>query len=177
VNLDRIHRAIDASGVETYIFERAAFLLLELVLLALGALPVVTDLRSGIFVAGVGILRLTEAEVRREEASVMGRHRERGGISELPEHKRKRAAWRARMLERMSWYWPSLVLFALAAASRSYGAALWVGLGSVLVRAAWARLVMPAWRRSRIAWRKRQERVQRVQALAHRMASRAGEPS
>lgn len=151
--IDFIHRHIDRTKRPTYIYERAAFLLVEVALLVACAVPVVTSVRAAALAILVGALRLHEAELRREDASVTGRHAERGGVSPLPAAKEAQAQRRARALELVSWAWPSLTTVLLAADQRTPAAAWMVAVLAALVRAAWARLVMPAWRRSRVAWR------------------------
>ncbi len=151
--IDFLHRWIDRSTRPTYVYERAVFLGLEVALLVACAVPVATSVRAVALAILVGALRLHEAELRREDGSVMGRHTERGGVLPLPEHKHARARQRANALEIVSWAWPSLTTVLLAADQRTPFVAWTVALGAGLVRAAWSRAVMPAWRRSRVAWR------------------------
>jgi hypothetical protein len=153
MSLASIHRFIDARQWPTYRYEQLAALGLEAMLLYACALPVATDWRGRIVLTLVGILRGIETEARREEASVMGRHAERGGVLPLPGHKVARAAARARLLEIVSWIWPGLILIALAVEARQITMATLLAIGAGLVRAAWSRWTMPAWRRSRVAWR------------------------
>lgn len=147
-----IHRFIDASGRPTYVYERRAFLLLEAVLLAACALPVVTGWRSAATYALAALLRLAEAELKREDASVAGRHAERGGVSPLPPEKAARAARRSRALEVVGWLWPVLLAAAGAAEAGTLTLAAGAGLWATLCRWFWARRVLPAWRTSRVAW-------------------------
>lgn len=151
--IDFIHRHLDRSPRPTYAYERAGFLLVEGLLLVVCAVPVVTSTRAALLAIVVGALRLHEAELRREDASVVGRHAERGGISPLPAHKEARARQRANALEIISWAWPSLTTVLLAVDQPTPIAACAVALVAGIARATWSRAVMPAWRRSRVAWR------------------------
>jgi len=151
--IDIIHRYLDRQARPTYVYERAAALGLEAVLLTACALPVAVGWRSRAILLVVGVLRGIETEARREEASVWGRHEEQGGVLPLPSHKLARAAARARLLEVVSWVWPGLTTLALAAEAGPITTTAIAAIGATLVRAAWGRMIMPRWRSSRVAWR------------------------
>ncbi len=147
-----VHKCLDKSSRKTFEYERAANFLLELVLLVVGALPIVTGIRSGLAYGLVAALRLYETELRREDASVAGRHAERGGVLPLPSEKVTRAAQRTKTLAVVTWIWPGLAAIVQAAESKLFGVVLLVSVGTTLVRVAWGRVLMPAWRGSRLAW-------------------------
>lgn len=147
-----IHKYLDKSRRKTFEYERAANFILEIVLLVVGALPVVTSIRSGLAYGLIAILRLYETEIRREDASVAGRHAERGGVLPLPSEKVARAEQRAKTLAVVTWVWPGLAAIVQAAESRLWGVVFLVSLGATLVRVLWGRVIMPAWRKSRIEW-------------------------
>jgi hypothetical protein len=149
------HRLLDRSTRPTYVYERAAGLLVELLLLAGCAAVSVTGWRSGLAAGVVAALRLYDYELRRADSSVATRQREAGAVGPLPEHKRAAAAARARASAIVAWTWPGLTMFVGAAEARTVSAAMLAGLGATLIRVAWGTRVMPAWRRSRVAWRAR----------------------
>ena len=157
--LGAINRALDRARAPTYVFERAATLAIETALLIAGAVATVRSLPEGIAAAIVAGLQLTATELRREEASVAARHRERGAITilPLPLHKQARALERAKALKIITWFWPSAIMVVAAAPSGRVAWPALVATIAALVRAAWSELVMPLWRRSRVLWRARQQ--------------------
>jgi hypothetical protein len=151
--IETIHRRLDRRARPTFVYERAATLLLEVVLLIACAVAAVTGWRSLIAAGLVGVLRLYETELRREDASVLGRHKERGGVSPLPPEKVARAAHRERSLEVVTWLWPGLTSLVMAAEAGPITVTAIAAISATLVRATWGRVVMPRWRASRVAWR------------------------
>ena len=151
--IDTIHHHLDRQTRPTFVYERAATLALEVMLLVACALPAVTGWRSCIAAGLVGVLRLYETELRREDASVLGRHKERGGVSALPAEKVARAGHRERALEVVTWVWPGMTALVMAAEVGPIIATAIAAIGATLVRAAWGRMIMPRWRASRVAWR------------------------
>ncbi len=163
-----IHKYLDKSRRKTFEYERAANFLLEFVLLVVGALPIVTSVRSGLAYGLVAVLRLYETELRREDASVAGRHAERGGVLPLPSEKVARAEQRTKTLALVTWIWPGLAALVQAAESKLFGVVLLVSVGTTLVRVAWGRVLMPAWRKSRVEWktvREAEKPKQRAESL------------
>lgn len=155
--MQRIHQFLDASKRRTYVYERAAFLALEVALLVACAVPTIVGWRSGVAALIVGCLRLYEAELRREEASVTGRHKELGGVADLPPEKVARAASRTRALEVVGWLWPILTTMVASADAGRLSAGAALGVGATIVRWVWSRRIMPRWRASRLAWRMSKE--------------------
>lgn len=149
----RVHQWIDNTGKDTWVYEERVLLPIELALLILAAIPVVTGPRSAIANAIIISLRLFEAYWRREDGAVFGRHKEGGGVAPLPERKRARAEYRAKMLTIVTWIWPGLATMVQAAETKRLTAALCVGLVVTLVRAVIGAKLFPAWRASRIEWK------------------------
>lgn len=154
--MNALHRWLDRSARPTFAYERVTTLVVETLLLVLCAIPGVTGLRSAVAASLIGVLRLVETELQREEASVMGRHIEQGGVSALPPAKEARAATRRKTMELVAWTWPALTLMLQAAERGRGGIALLIAIGATLLRVAWYRRAMPWWRRSRVAWRSAQ---------------------
>lgn len=156
MTLAPIHRFLDRSSWKTYAYERLVSLLFEAVLLLVCALPLVRSWRSALAQIAILILQLHASEVRRELASIDGRHAEAGGVSPLPEAKAALRAKLERHLDLVSWVWPGLAAAVTAVESRSVALGAVLGLLATLARVAWGRALFPAWRRSRLAWRAEQ---------------------
>lgn len=167
--LDWIHRYLDKSSRKTFEYERAANFVLEFVLLAVAAFPIVTSLRSAFAYSLIAALRLFETELRREDASVSGRHAEHGGVLPLPSQKARRAEQRTKILAVVTWVWPGLAAVVQAAESKQWGVVFWVSVGTTLVRVIWGRIIMPTWRKSRVEWQ-----MQRKQSMANSLAAILG---
>jgi hypothetical protein len=150
-----IHALIDRSGLSTWVWERRVRILLETILLIACAAPVVTGWRSLVAQALVGALRLHQAETGREKASILGRAKEAGLVTEpcLPYPKRNRLRALDACDALITWVWPVLVPIVSAAETSSFNMALVAGILATLARVAFDKLVMPAWRKSRLEWR------------------------
>lgn len=151
-----IHAFIDRSGIPTWVWERRVRILLETLLLIACAAPVVTGWRSFVAQVLVGALRLHQAENGREKASILGRAKEAGLVTEPDLHEHKKA--RVRILDArdtlITWIWPVLVPIVSAAETSTFNSALAAGILSTLARVAFDKLAIPAWRESRLDWRK-----------------------
>lgn len=169
--MDRIHKWLDSridrrgKPIETNVYERRAVWVREIILLGatLAASLSFSDLRSWIpaliGAAGAAI----QTEDRRCKGSVGGRHAEAGHTA-LPLPPKKRAildgiAWRESFF---LWFWPLLSTLLAASYARSVSAALVVALVAGYVRAAWETRWYPAWRASRVAWKRARPTLSRI---------------
>ena len=157
--MNSIHRFIDRSGLPTFVLERRVRILLETILLVACAVPVITGWRSLVAQVLVGALRLHQAENGREKASIIGRAKESGLFLE-PSTLAREKVKRLLVLENrdaiMTWTWPVLVPIVSAAETSAFTLALAIGILATLARAGFDKLAMPAWRKSRLKWRKNQ---------------------
>jgi hypothetical protein len=153
--MNSLHRFIDHSGLPTFVWERRVRILLETILLIGCAAPVITGWRSLLAQVLVGALRLHQAENGREKASIIGRAKESGLATEPDLIFSKRA--RIRILENrdalITWTWPVLVPIVSASETWAFTWALVIGILATLARAGFDKLAMPAWRKSRLAWK------------------------
>lgn len=151
-----IHAFIDRSGLPTWVWERRVRVLLETLLLVVCAAPVVTGWRSFMAQALVGTLRLHQAENGREKASILGRYTELNDgepHSNLTLHKQARIKILDARDALITWIWPVLVPIVSAAETSTFNLALVVGILATLARVAHDKLVIPAWRKSRLEHR------------------------
>lgn len=159
MNLSSIHRFLDARpNIETNVYERRMVWLRELLLLAatLGASLSFQDLRSWIPALVAAFGAAVQCEDRRCIASVGGRHVEAGNEAPpLPEHKAKIVAAAKAREPFFVWGWPLLSALVAAGYARSVTAALVVALVAGYIRSAYDSKWYPAWRRSRVKWRKK----------------------
>lgn len=157
--MNSIHRFIDRSGLPTFVWERRVRILLETILIVVCAAPVVTGWRSLVAQALVGALRLHQAENGREKASIIGRAKESGLFLEpttLAREKVKRLLVLENRDAIITWAWPVIVPIVSAAETSAFTLALAIGILATLTRVGFDKLAIPAWRKSRLEWRKRQ---------------------
>jgi hypothetical protein len=151
-----IHAFIDRSGLSTWVWERRVRILLETILLIACAAPVVTGWRSLVAQALVGALRLHQAENGREKSSFVSRHNETRCVDVylvFPPEKRERLRVIDARDAIIAWTWPVVVPIVSAAETSAFNLALVAGILATLVRVAFDKLAMPAWRKSRLEWR------------------------
>lgn len=150
------HSFLDRSSVPTWKYERAVRVTMETILLVVCAAPVVTGWRSLLAQIIVGALRLHQAEVGREKASIMSRPKEQGLIAEpmLIFSKRQRIAVLDAREAIIAWVWPVLVPLVSVAETNAWTWALQFGFFATLIRVGFDKWVMPRWRASRVEWRK-----------------------
>jgi hypothetical protein len=152
-----VHRFLDARG-ETWHYEIATRLALEVLLLALCALRSVTSWRSAVAQVVIGLVRLTEVWVTHQGRSVQGRAKEEGLIVDWTALRPNKAKV-LRQLEAAErwgyWLWPTLVPMAQAWEAGSVALALALNTIATLARRGFDRKTLPAWRKSRITWRER----------------------
>lgn len=158
-----IHRLIDRAearfGIRTHHFEAAHRVLFEVFLLALCAVPGVSGWRSALAALLVNALRLRAAETGRRKASILGRAKEAGLVVD-PDLAPYKLAQLREIEEEEAWHtwaWPGLAMVVAAAEMRSFTAALVLGAGATLARAWYDKRALPAWRRSRLAWKARRD--------------------
>lgn len=151
-----IHAFIDRSGLPTWVWERRVRILLETTLLVVCAAPVITGWCSFVAQVLVGVLRLHQAENGRERASIIGRAKETGLFLEpttMAREKVKRLLVLDNRDALITWIWPVLVPIVGAAETSAFNLVLAVGTLATLARVAFDKLMMPAWRKSRLEWR------------------------
>ena len=157
--ISRIHRFLDRRpNVETNVFEKRMVWLRELLLLGatLGASLSFSDLRSWIPALVATFAAALQCEDRRCIASVAGRQEEAGNkIAPLPERKAKLVENAKAREPFFVWGWPLLSALVAAGYARSVTAALVVALLAGWIRSAYDSKWFPAWRRSRVEWRKK----------------------
>lgn len=154
-----MHSFIDRSGLPTFVWERRVRILLETILLVACAASVVTGWRSLVAQVLVGALRLHQAENGREKASILGRYAELNDgepYSVLAAHKQARIKILDARDALITWTWPVIVPIVSAAEASVFTLALVIGILATLARAGFDKLAMPAWRKSRLEWRKNQ---------------------
>jgi len=151
-----VHSFLDRSSVPTWKYERAVRVAMETILLVACAAPVVTGWRSLLAQIIVGALRLHQAEVGREKASIMSRPKEQGLIAEpmLIFSKRQRIAVLDKREAIIAWFWPVLVPLVAAAETNAWTLVLVVGIVATFVRIWFDKWVIPNWRTNRVDWRK-----------------------
>lgn len=157
--MNAIHRLIDRAesrfGLRTHHFEAAHRVLFEAFLLALCAVPGVSGWRSLVAALLVNALRLCAAETGRRKASILGRAKEDGLVVE-PDLAPEKLAKLREIDEEEAWHtwaWPGLAMAVAAAELQTFTAALALGVGTTLARAWYDKRSLPAWRRSRLAWK------------------------
>ena len=158
MNLSFVHKWLDRRpNVETNIYERRVVWLREAILLVatLGASLSFADLRSWIPAIVGTFAAAVQCEDRRAIGSVGGRHVEAGNEAPPLPPKKAKIIEAAKGREPFwVWGWPLLSAILAAGYARSVTWALVVALVAGYVRAAWDGKWFPAWRRSRVAWRK-----------------------
>ena len=154
-----LHSFIDRSGLPTFVWGRRVRILLETILLVGCATPVVTGWRSLLAQVLVGALRLHQAENGREKTSIMSRPKEQGLIAEpmLIFSKRQRIAVLDKREAIITWVWPVIVPIVAAAETNAWTLALAIGIVATVVRVWFDKRAMPAWRKSRLEWRTRDD--------------------
>jgi hypothetical protein len=157
--MNSIHRFLDRSSVPTWRYERAVRVLFELILLVACAAPVVSGWRSALAQGLVIALRLHQAETGREKASIIGRAKEAGLTTEpdVCREKRARLSVLSAREALIAWTWPALVVIVSAAETKSIGLVATLGLVATMARVWFDKRAMPAWRKSRVEWRKWRE--------------------
>ena len=155
--MSKLHSFLDHSSVPTWKYERAVRVAMEAILLVACAAPVVTGWKSLLAQIIVGALRLHQAEVGREKASIVSRAKEQGLFLE-PSTMGKEKAKRLRVLDAreaiISWVWPVLVPIVTAAETNTWTLVLVIGIIATIVRVWFDKWAMPKWRASRVEWRK-----------------------
>ena len=155
--MSKLHSFLDHSSVPTWKYERAVRVAMEAILLVACAAPVVTGWKSLLAQIIVGALRLHQAEVGREKASIMSRAKEQGLFLE-PSTMGKEKAKRLRVLDAreaiISWVWPVLVPIVTAAETNTWTLVLAAGIAATVMRVVFDKVVIPNWRTSRVGWRK-----------------------
>jgi hypothetical protein len=154
VNL--LHSFLDRSSVPTWKYERAVRVAMEALLLVACAAPVVTGWKSLLAQTIVGTLRLHQAEVGREKASILSRPKEQGLIAEpmLIFSKRQRLALLDKREAIIAWVWPVLVPLVAAAETNAWTLVVGIGIVATIARIVFDKVVIPKWRTSRVGWRK-----------------------
>lgn len=159
MKLDYLHQWLDRRPhVETNVYERRAVWIREAILLVatLGASLSFADLRSWIPAIVGAFAAAVQCEDRRLIGSVGGRHVERGNEAPpLPPAKAKIVEAAKAREPFFVWAWPLLSSLVAAGYARSVTASLVVALVAGYVRAAYDSKWFPAWRKSRVAWRKK----------------------
>ena len=161
--MNLIHQLIDRAearwGLQTYHFEAAHRVMFEAFLLTLCTVPGVSGWRSVVAALLVNALRLRAAETGRRKASILGRAKERGLVVEpqLVFSKRQELKQIEEEEAWHTWAWPGLTAFVAAAESGSFTFAAGLALASTLARAWYDKRALPAWRRSRLAWKARRD--------------------
>ncbi len=155
-----IHSFLDRSPVDTWRYEKRVRVALETLLLIACAAPVVTGWRSFIAQLVVGALRLHQAEMAREKASIWSRPTLMSTPPVLIFSKRQRISELEKRDQIISWTWPVFVPMVQAAETRAFGVAVALGIVATLVRVWFDRWAMPMWRKSRVEWRREQLRKQ-----------------
>ena len=153
-----MHSFIDRSSLPTFVWERRVRILLETILLVACAVPVVTGWRSLLAQFLVGALRLHQAENGREKASILGRYAELNNGEPYPvlaAHKQARIKILDARDAIITWTWPVIVPIVSAAETSAFTLALAIGILATLARVGFDKLAIPAWRKSRLEWRKR----------------------
>ena len=172
-----VHSFLDRSSVLTWKYERAVRVAMETILLVVCAAPVVTGWRSLIAQALVGALRLHQAEVGREKASIMSRAKEQGLFLE-PSTMGKGKAKRLHVLDAreaiIAWVWPVLVPLVAAAETNAWTWVLVVGVMATLARIAFDKWAMPKWRASRVGWRKVNFKQRRAVVIGEAVEGKTG---
>jgi hypothetical protein len=168
--MNKVHSFLDRSLVPTWKYERAVRVALETLLLIACAVPVVTGWRSLIAQAIVCALRLHQAEVGREKASILGRAKEHGFILDplMGLEKKKRLAVLDARDAIITWVWPVLVPVVSAAETSAWTWALGIGIIATIVRVWFDKWAMPKWRASRVEWRKASFRQRHAQIVGLR---------
>lgn len=153
-----VHSFLDRSSVPTWKYERAVRVLMETTLLVACAVPVITGWKSLLAQIIVGALRLHQAEVGREKASIIGRAYEHKLLPalDLPTVKRNLIHAIEKREAIIAWVWPVLVPLVAAAETNAWTLVLAVGIVATIVRVWFDKWVMPKWRTSRVKWRERE---------------------
>jgi hypothetical protein len=151
-----VHSFLDRSSVPTWKYERAVRVAMETILLVACAAPVVTGWRSLLAQIIVGALRLHQAEVGREKASIIGRAYEHRLLPalDLPTAKRNLIHAIEKREAIIAWVWPVLVPLVAAAETNAWTLVLVVGIVATIVRIWFDKWVTPNWRTNRVDWRK-----------------------
>jgi hypothetical protein len=154
--MSKLHSLLDRSSRPTWQYERAVRVLLETLLLIACAAPVVTGRHSLIAQVIVGALRLHQAEVGREKASIIGRAKEHGFILDplMGLTKKKRLAILDARDAIITWFWPVLVPIVSASETNAFTWALGIGIIATMIRVWFDKWAMPKWRAGRVEWRK-----------------------
>ena len=154
--MSKLHSFLDCSSVPTWKYERAVRVAIEAILLVACAAPAVIGWKSLLAQVIVGALRLHQAEVGREKASIVSRSKEQGLIVEpmLIFSKRQRIAVLDAREAIIAWVWPVLVPLVSAAETNAWTLVLVVGIVATIVRVWFDKWAMPKWRKSRVEWRK-----------------------
>ena len=164
----KIHQWLDApvrAHIETNVYERYAVWGREIVLLGatLTAALSFADLRSWIPALSGAAATAIQTEARRAKASVGGRHAEAGHVAApLPPKKQAILDAIATRERFFLWFWPLFGALLSASYARSITAALVVALVSGYVRAAWETRWFPAWRKSRVSWKRARPVLARI---------------
>ena len=155
-----IHRFLDSRPApsRTWHFELGVRMTMEVLLLILCALPVVTSWRAFVAQVIIGAVRFAEAWIGHEGRNIQIRLKEQGIVTSnefLPREKRV-ALQRLADCDRWGyWAWPVVVPLVQAAEAQAFGIAVVLTVAATLCRRWLDRGLLPAWRRSRLEWRKR----------------------
>jgi hypothetical protein len=156
--LELVHRHLDTKPKwrQTWEYERAARISLEIVLLVACAIPVIMGWRSAFGQFVLFMLRVWSTWMTHEARSIRGRGKEQGHtITNLPEHKQRALTNFEQAEILISWVWPGLLVLIPAVETWTFTLAAGLNLVATMIRITFDTVILPAWRKSRLAWKAR----------------------